>query len=388
MHVKGPPHTFFTFTYADQHEPYFLNLLQLPSDASKLDIKKKICENPGIAEKYFVSKWNVFVQLYLVKKFGCEPKNGGWFWYRFEWQHRGGIHVHGLYRLPDSQPDPYTLGEIAIEGFLVKQKMIPKINGMQWSDREIADILCKCSDQDAITIREGDLAVKRLAAFNDSIISADMMTPSNQFVRPDYTLEASPMALKPDDPSITLNLDSDIQRLVMCVVCHTCRRGGCRQVKRLSRGGLVLGDCRFKYPKKMCQQTEIEFVRRQHKNGTPANVEITIHPRRVNSANIACHVTEHLRAWRANTETSICHDLRRVLKYVCKYASKPETKSNPCLIAFKEVFNRADPNITSTELCLRSTMLKVLSNRDITVYEAVHGLLSLPLRYSNITVRL
>ena len=80
--AKGPPHIFFTFTYADQHEPYLFKLLQLRAGASKAAIKRRIAENPAIVEQYFVQKWEQFVETYLVQRLGCGPKHGGWLWYR------------------------------------------------------------------------------------------------------------------------------------------------------------------------------------------------------------------------------------------------------------------------------------------------------------------
>ena len=48
----------------------------------------------------------VFVQrvkLCIKPFFGCSGLNAEWHWYRFEWQKRANIHVHGLARL---QNDP------------------------------------------------------------------------------------------------------------------------------------------------------------------------------------------------------------------------------------------------------------------------------------------
>jgi hypothetical protein len=93
-----------------------------------------------------------------------------------------------------------------------------------------------------------------------------------------------------------------------------------------------------------------------------------------------------LRIWRANTDTSLIHCLRRVLKYIAKYASKPEKKSNPTLDSFKKILAKADPNTTTTRSVLIQTMQAVLSERDISTYEAVHQLLGFKLHATNITV--
>ena len=93
-----------------------------------------------------------------------------------------------------------------------------------------------------------------------------------------------------------------------------------------------------------------------------------------------------MRIWRANTDTSLIHCLRRVLKYIAKYASKPEKKSNPTLDSFKKILERADPTTTTSRSVLIQTMQAVLSERDISTYDAVHQILGYKLHATNITV--
>ena len=76
-----------------------------------------------------------------------------------------------------------------------------------------------------------------------------------------------------------------------------------------------------------------------------------------------------------------------MVKYVAKYASKPEKKSNPVNDSFKHILNMVnDPTQATTHSLLIKTMQRVLSERDVSVSEACHQLAGWALHESNITV--
>ena len=52
-------------------------------------------KNPNIVDAMFVRRVKEFVKFF----FGINCLNASWFWYRYEWQKRGNIHVHGLAKL-------------------------------------------------------------------------------------------------------------------------------------------------------------------------------------------------------------------------------------------------------------------------------------------------
>ena len=56
-------------------------------------------ENPAIADWLFYEHISKFVKAFYVGILGATD-----YWFRFEWQHRGSPHVHGLAWLPDA-PD-------------------------------------------------------------------------------------------------------------------------------------------------------------------------------------------------------------------------------------------------------------------------------------------
>ena len=67
---------FFTFSSADLHWP---------------ELHKLIPDNPHIAAWFFNKRFEVFFEDVLKKRWDLEE-----WWYRFEWQHRGSVHVHGI----------------------------------------------------------------------------------------------------------------------------------------------------------------------------------------------------------------------------------------------------------------------------------------------------
>ena len=53
--------------------------------------QQNIIDNPHIATWFFNKRFETFFNDVLVKQWELED-----WWYRFEWQHRGSVHVHGI----------------------------------------------------------------------------------------------------------------------------------------------------------------------------------------------------------------------------------------------------------------------------------------------------
>ena len=60
---------------------------------------RAVIENPAIADWFFHHRFQKFIDAFYVGVLGVTD-----YWMRFEWQHRGSPHVHGLAWLPDT-PD-------------------------------------------------------------------------------------------------------------------------------------------------------------------------------------------------------------------------------------------------------------------------------------------
>ena len=52
---------------------------------------KNLVDNPHIAAWFFNKRFEIFFNNVLKKQWNLEE-----WWYRFEWQHRGSVHVHGI----------------------------------------------------------------------------------------------------------------------------------------------------------------------------------------------------------------------------------------------------------------------------------------------------
>src|ERR1043165_8449087 len=89
---------FFIFSAADFHWPdlhalmphsYSLNTLSV-QDANKYK-HQNLIDNLHITAWYFEKRFKLFFEKVLVPKWNLKD-----WWFRFEWQHRGSTHVHGV----------------------------------------------------------------------------------------------------------------------------------------------------------------------------------------------------------------------------------------------------------------------------------------------------
>jgi hypothetical protein len=58
---------------------------------------QNIVDNPQIAVWFFSKRFEIFFKDVLMKQWDLED-----WWYRFEWQHRGSSHVHGIGKRKDA----------------------------------------------------------------------------------------------------------------------------------------------------------------------------------------------------------------------------------------------------------------------------------------------
>lgn len=78
---------------------------------------------------------------------------------------------------------------------------------------------------------------------------------------------------------------------------------------------------------------------------------------------------------RANCVLSLLTDPVRVMAYVDKYPTNPECRSNVFNRAFDTAFSQLNTH-AETYFLLRHFMIRVLGQRDITVQETSHHILS------------
>ena len=99
----GLPTVFFTHSAADLQWPELARLI-CPSDPDSSSSRlKALNDNPAIADWFFYHRITKFVEVFYKQVLGATD-----YWMRFEWQHRGSPHVHGVAWL-DGAPNVETV---------------------------------------------------------------------------------------------------------------------------------------------------------------------------------------------------------------------------------------------------------------------------------------
>ena len=94
----GMPTVFFTHSAADGQWPELARLICPDKKDSSSSHSKAVSDNPAIADWFFYHRISKFVDTFYTDVMGAVD-----FWYRFEWQHRGSPHVHGIAWFADVQ---------------------------------------------------------------------------------------------------------------------------------------------------------------------------------------------------------------------------------------------------------------------------------------------
>ena len=88
----GIPMVFFTHSAADSQWPELARLICPESQQQSSSSRSRgVSENPAIADWFFYHRISKFIDTFYVGVLGAVD-----YWYRFEWQHRGSPHVHGV----------------------------------------------------------------------------------------------------------------------------------------------------------------------------------------------------------------------------------------------------------------------------------------------------
>lgn len=99
LDTLGLPTIFFTHSAANHQWPELAQLICPKDPDSKQARVKAVVDNPALADWFFYHRMQKFVEAYYVGVLGATD-----YWMRFEWQHQGSPHVHGLPWLPNA-PD-------------------------------------------------------------------------------------------------------------------------------------------------------------------------------------------------------------------------------------------------------------------------------------------
>uniref|UniRef100_A0A1X7VMZ5 Uncharacterized protein n=1 Tax=Amphimedon queenslandica TaxID=400682 RepID=A0A1X7VMZ5_AMPQE len=93
----GLPTIFFTHSAADHQWPELASLICPEDPDNKQARVKAVIDNPALADWFFYYRIQKFVDAFYIHTLKATD-----YWMRFEWQHRGSPHVHGLAWLPNA----------------------------------------------------------------------------------------------------------------------------------------------------------------------------------------------------------------------------------------------------------------------------------------------
>ena len=322
VETLGMPTVFFTHSAADSHWPELARLICPEGEQQSSSSRSRaVSKNPAIADWFFYHRIGKFIEDFYAGVLGAVD-----FWYRFEWQHRGSPHVHGVAWFKNA-PD--------------MQKLL--------STKDDADFLD---------------AVEEITTYADRLVST--MNPA---IAPDGS-DADNAPLPRTRPQHACNkpyaevedFQMDLIDLIATCQRHTkCKRDTCLRKKK---GKL---ECRFDYPKDLQPVTTIVT-----KDGEP-----TLLTQR-NDSLLNNYNPVQLSAWRGNCDMQLIVSWKRLLNYCAKYATKPETRSK----ALKSVHGNVIKSLKEDDSLLKvvqKLMIRTVAERDYSAQETCHLILQLPM---------
>ncbi|RMZ95107.1 ATP-dependent DNA helicase PIF1, partial [Brachionus plicatilis] len=331
---------FFTFSYADNH---WEDLHRLFPGGFSNDPKvryKNVLNNPHIVDWYFGIRLNEFLKIVFDSILQCE-----WRWHRYEWQSRSSIHAHGAARFKND-PGLTELTKKVYLGRLAK-KDLDKKQLYEDEKQELINLIV-----------EGDKAEVKVINYADTLLSA--MNPKDS--------DFNDQLLDPHQCSINFNTipeeeyDNDYSNVSNCCQRHTFRIDGYCKSK-------TNGKCRFEFPMSIQSKTEIWFT--ETNSSIIAEIKMKRNDPNMNVHNILC--CHH---WRGNSDMQIIIDKSAAIRYMVKYAAKPEKSSQTFKETYKTILNYSKEG-DNPKSKLRSIMLKTsCGQRDIGQCEVCRLLMS------------
>jgi hypothetical protein len=249
---------FFTFSYAENFDPHLHELLGLRRNADKITIKRAIRAQPHIVNEFFVKKMELFMEHYMIKKFRCVPEHEGWYWYRYEFQHRGAIHTHRLFKfgsthtiIPSNCVETFQLALEAIRGHTLTHLIK--------TEPDTYNALTKKQKKDiAYEIVAGTEAETNLIVATDILQCNDMDCRYDEY-RP-YTIRWAPcpMALKVTEAMELDNKAQDIEDLRVTLQRHLCSATKCQKTFK-REDGTTYQQCKLRMPRNPRETTNVTY---------------------------------------------------------------------------------------------------------------------------------
>ena len=218
------------------------------------------------------------------------------FWYRFEFQQRGSVHVHGILWCDDA-PDVRLLSKDGVNDPMLVQRI------EQYFDTHIS---CMNPTKDIYGNVERTVGVER---------------------------HPSSIPLTADT-----NLESDYCDLVLTLECHTCKEGSCYPVR--PSGCTRVPECKSKYPKPLSLVTKLVYEPLKLKKNSKSTdddlskksgvcsdkpVEESRYVYKMimrrNDTQVVPHNKAFLQTFRSNCDFQPVVDVWQLVNYIAKYAS-------------------------------------------------------------------
>ena len=312
----GLPTIFFTHSAADLHWPELTQLTNPEYGYSRSNQNEALIENPATSDWFFYHRIEEFIKTFYVGILGATD-----YWLRFEWQHRGSPHVHGLAWLPNAPDVDQLVCPETSES--VKQQAI------QYANTLISTM------SPGVSIDGSNI--------NDA--------PS---AKTDPHICAKPYSQVTDFSEDLKDLVATCQRHTRCSEAYCLRKSNGKQ------------ECRFGYPKPMQPHTTV-LTSDQPTLLTARNDGL------LNSYNLI-----QLSGWRANVDMQYIVSRQKVVDYCTKYVTKSEPRSQ----TLKDVFTKIVRGLKDGSRSLKAVqklLINSVGNRDYSAQETCHLLLQLPM---------
>ena len=339
----GTPTLFYTLSMADLSWPDLHRLM--PEDPFQIGLtagesfrirSRNLANNPHIVSAYLsVKHQHLRETVFNHLRESCEAPVSD-FWYRVEWQARGsGASSTTVFLFSNF----FMRSTGHIHGFLWLKDALP-IDELDWDN-------------------SNDL--QRIIDYFSSIITAYNPDPFRPRGREDCLLKdiLSPHTLS------SWQLEDD-----HCALCNRCQKhGSLRHGVRACVPAQCYksGSCRFHFPY-ACSLEPAAFIEENS----------AVSRKRFSAVRNDPWMNQHsktlLLGWRANVDLQPVLDRKAAIKYVSKYASKPEILSQSYRDALGDFCSRM-PQELPAESAVRRLFAKMAADRDISAQEAVHLLL-------------
>ena len=281
----GLPTVFFTHSAADLQWPELAQLTCPDDPTNSTRRSQALRDNPAVADWFFYHRIQLFLRHFYVDVLGVTD-----YWLRFEWQHRGSPHVHGLAWLPDA-PDVQRWHQ-----------------GHQWQTG---------SKLLTLLIQLFQLLIPVFSP--DGSNAADALPP-----------QTNPHVCNKRFVDV-IDYEEDLRKLIATCQRHTtCSPAYCLRTKHGKQS------YRFNYPKALQTHTDVEDVDGALEVLTDRNDPL------INS-----HNPVQLSAWRANVDMQYCVSRTKVINYCAKYATKSEPRSQPLKDVYKHIIKGLGDSDTS-----------------------------------------